>query len=394
MQKHAISQVPLLDLQAQYRSIKDELLAAVHDVLASQQFILGPAVTALETRIADYCGIRHAVGVSSGSDALLMCLMAEGIGPGDEVITTPFTFFATVAAIMRVGATPRFVDICPTTCNMDVSRIEAAVTSRTRAIMPVHLFGLCADMEPVMAIAARHGLVVIEDAAQSLGATYHGRHSGTLGCYGCYSFFPSKNLGGAGDGGMIVTADDAKADRLRLLRTQGARPKYHHHVIGGNFRLDTLQAAIVGVKLRYLDAWAEARRNNARRYCRLLAERGPLPPGLLHLPEEPAGYGHVFNQYVIRLAERDRVKAHLTSVGVGTEVYYPVPAHLQPALAHFGHRVGDFPVSERAAEECLALPVYPELLPEAAHYVTTTLLASLGETDCPKARPSSEGGDR
>jgi dTDP-4-amino-4,6-dideoxygalactose transaminase len=377
--------VPLLDLQAQYLSIQDEILRAVHEVLSSQQFILGPAVAALETRIAEYCGSEHAVGVSSGSDALLMCLMAEGIGPGDEVITTPFTFFATVAAILRVGATPRFVDICPDTFNLDVSQLPDAITPRTRAIMPVHLFGLCADMHPIMEISRRHGLIVIEDAAQSLGALYHGRHSGTIGDYGCYSFFPSKNLGGAGDGGMIVTGDEAKADRLRLLRVQGARPKYHHQILGGNFRLDTLQAAIVAAKLPHLDRWAEMRRANAARYTELLSAQLRHTSGLLSLPHEPTGYRHVFNQFVVRVSDRERVRAHLSDHGIATEVYYPVPAHLQPAVAQSDLAAGRFPVSERSARECLAIPVYPEL-PAAA---STAVVAALAESVV-RHRESSE----
>jgi dTDP-4-amino-4,6-dideoxygalactose transaminase len=373
--------VPLLDLEAQYRSIQDEVLRAVHEVLASQQFILGPAVGALESRIAAACGCRHAVGVSSGSDALLMCLMAEGIGPGDEVVTTPFTFFATIAAIMRVGATPRFVDICPVTFNLDAARLADAVTPRTRAIMPVHLFGLCADMDPVMECAREHGLVVIEDAAQSLGATHRGRHAGTIGDYGCYSFFTSKNLGGAGDGGMVVTDDDARADRLRLLRVQGARPKYHHQVVGGNFRLDTLQAAIVGAKLGHLDRWTEMRRANAAHYAESLAAVASGASGLLALPHEPADRRHVYNQFVVRVADRDHVRACLAEQGIATEVYYPVPAHLQPAVAGLGLGPGAFPVSERCALECLALPVYPELPVASASAVTAALAAAVGHDD-------------
>ena len=353
--------VPLLDLQSQYLSIQDEILQAVHEVLTSQQFILGPAVGSLEAGIADYCGCRHAVGVSSGSDALLMCLMAEEIGPGDEVITTPFTFFATVAAILRVGATPRFVDICPSTFNIDASRLSEAITPRTRAIIPVHLFGLCADMEPLTECARQRGLVVIEDAAQSLGAVYRGQRAGTIGDYGCYSFFPSKNLGGAGDGGMIVTNDASKADRLRLLRVQGARPKYHHQFVGGNFRLDTLQEAA-------LEAFVTA--------------LSPQPARLLSLPHEPADRRHVFNQFTVRVADRDRVRAVLAEKGIATEVYYPTPAHLQPAVSRLGLQPGTFPVSENCARECLALPVYPEL-PDAAVAAVTSALAFALRRDLP-----------
>jgi dTDP-4-amino-4,6-dideoxygalactose transaminase len=378
--------VPLLDLEAQYRSIQSEILEAVHEVLASQKFILGPAVTNLESRIAEALGCRHAVGVSSGSDALLMCLMAEGIGPGDEVITTPFTFFATVSAILRVGATPRFVDICPTTFNIDASRIAEAITKRTRAIMPVHLFGLCADMDAIMDCARDRGIIVIEDAAQAFGATYRGRHAGTIGDYGCYSFFPSKNLGGAGDGGMIVTNDDAKADRLRILRVQGASPKYHHQIVGGNFRLDTIQAAIVGVKLRHVVAWTEQRRANAARYFDLLAETTRRQTGLLSLPREPLHRRHVYNQFVVRLADRQRVRAGLSAAGIGTEIYYPVAAHLQPAVASLGLAAGAFPVSERCAQECLAIPIYPEL-PESALRAVAGALAGLAGGDPSEGSP-------
>jgi dTDP-4-amino-4,6-dideoxygalactose transaminase len=367
--------IPLLDLGVQYRAIQGEILQAVHEVLASQQFILGPAVADLESRISVACGCRHAVGVSSGSDALLMCLLAEGIGPGDEVITTPFTFFATVSAILRVGATPRFVDICPTTFNLDASRLAEAVNERTRAIMPVHLFGLCADMDPIMDCARQHGAVVIEDAAQAFGATHRGRAAGSIGDYGCYSFFPSKNLGGAGDGGMIVTNDAAKADRLRLLRVQGARPKYHHQIVAGNFRLDTLQAAIVGVKLRHIGVWSDLRRANAARYVELLAQHAGKQNGLLSLPHEPPDQRHVYNQFVIRLADRQLVREGLSTAGIGTEVYYPVPAHLQPAVASLGLKAGAFPVSERCSLECLALPIYPELPEAAARDVAATLAA-------------------
>ncbi len=372
--------IPLLDLESQYRLIQGEILQAVHEVLASQQFILGPAVADLESRIAVASGCRHAVGVSSGSDALLMCLMAEGIGPGDEVITTPFTFFATVSAILRVGATPRFVDSCPTTFNLDTSRLAEAVNERTRAIMPVHLFGLCANMDPIMDCARQHGMVVIEDAAQAFGATHRGRPAGSIGDYGCYSFFPSKNLGGAGDGGMIVTSDSAKADRLRILRVQGARPKYHHQIVGGNFRLDTLQAAIVGVKLRHVGAWTDLRRANAARYVELLGQHAGEQNGLLSLPHEPTGRRHVYNQFVIRLADRQRVRDGLSEAGISTEVYYPVPAHQQPAVASLGLKAGAFPVSERCSLECLALPIYPEL-PEAAARAVAAALGDLTGCD-------------
>jgi len=379
--------VPLLDLKAQYRAIKPEIDAAIEEVLESQHFILGPKVEECEKAIARYCGCSHAVGVSSGSDALLACLMAENIGVGDEVITSPYTFFATAGAIARVGAIPVFVDIDPVSYNLDAALLESKVTSRTRAIIPVHLYGQMADMDPVMWVADRHGLVVIEDAAQAVGAEHKDRRAGSVGHYGCFSFFPSKNLGAAGDGGMIVTNDGQRAERLMCLRTHGSRPKYHHKIIGGNFRLDALQAAIVSAKLRHLDSWTAARQRNAERYDQLLAASG------LEI-EDSAGYRagsdscsgsakrsghillpkvmtdrHIFNQYVIRVGRRDELKAALQRNGVGTEIYYPVPMHLQECFAYLGYKVGAFPESEAAARETLALPVYPELTGQQARYV-------------------------
>lgn len=285
-----------------------------------------------------------------------------------------------MSAILRVGATPRFVDICPTTFNLDTSRLAEAVNERTRAIIPVHLFGLCADMDPIMDVARQRGVVVIEDAAQAFGAKYRGRHAGSIGDYGCFSFFPSKNLGGAGDGGMIVTDDAAKADRLRILRVQGAHPKYHHQMVGGNFRLDTLQAAIVGVKLRHVGVWSDLRRANAARYVELLGQYAGGHSVLLSLPHEPPAQRHVYHQFVIRLADRQRVRDGLSAAGVGTEVYYPVPAHLQPAVARLGLKAGAFPVSERSARQCLALPIYPEL-PEASVHAVAAALVELADGD-------------
>lgn len=362
--------VPMLELTSQYRVDREDLLRAIEGVLETGQFILGPAVADLEGRIAAFCGCDHAVGVSSGSDALLISLMAEGIGPGDEVITTPFTFFATVAAILRVGATPRFVDIRPDTFNLDPDLLEAAVTPRTRAVIPVHLFGLPVDMDRVTACARTHGLVVIEDAAQAIGAAWRGRRVGSLGDYGCFSFFPSKNLGGAGDGGMVTTGEDARADRLRLLRVQGARPKYHHVVVGGNFRLDTLQAAILTVKLSRLDSWNAMRRAHAGRYAERLVDAAGTS-ALLGLPHEPDGCRHAYNQFVVRVSDRDRIRAALGEQGIATEVYYPVPAHRQPALG--GGDVVSLPVSERCAQECLALPIWPELPEATIDHVCETL---------------------
>lgn len=356
--------VPLLDLKAQYEAIRFEVEAAIAEVMQSQQFILGPKVEECERAIAAYSQCSFAVGVSSGSDALLVCLMAENIGRGDEVITTPYTFFATAGAITRLGATPVFVDIDPETYNLDVSQIESKLSTRTRAIIPVHLYGQMAEMDAVMPVAEKHGLIVIEDAAQAIGAEYKNRRAGSMGHYGCFSFFPSKNLGAAGDAGMVVTNDAKRAEKLRILRGHGAEPKYHHKVLGGNFRLDALQAAIITVKLRYLDGWTAARQRNAQLYSLLFKERG-LP---VTLPVVAADR-HIFNQYVIRSSRRDELQNFLRSKSIGTEIYYPIPLHLQKCFAYLGHKKGEFPESERAAEETLALPIYPELLQSQIEYV-------------------------
>lgn len=353
--------VPLLDLHSQYAGIRDEIQKAILDVLESQRFILGPVVEECERRIAEYSGCQHAVGVSSGSDALLACLMCEGIGPGDEVITTPYTFFATVGCICRVGARPVFVDICPDTYNLDAGQVESRLTSNTKAIIPVHLFGQCAQMDSICDIAERHHLIVIEDAAQAIGAEFKGRRAGSMGHYGCVSFFPSKNLGCAGDGGMIVTNTAARAEKLRILRGHGAKPKYHHSLIGGNFRLDALQAAVVNVKLDYLDAWTRARCENADRYRELFSKAGLDSERDVRLPSTVADDRQIFNQFVIRVDRRDELARHLRERGIATEVYYPVPLHLQECFLHLGHSKGDLPESEAAAEETLALPIYPEL---------------------------------
>jgi dTDP-4-amino-4,6-dideoxygalactose transaminase len=362
--------VPLLDLKAQYQSIKPEIDAAIAEVLSSQLFINGPQVKECEAAVAAYCNCKYGIGVSSGTDAILVCLMAEGIGPGDEVITTPYTFFATAGCIARAGATPVFVDIDPETYNINSGLIESKVTPRTKAIMPVHLFGQMADMDPIMEIAGRHNLVVIEDAAQAIGAEDKGKRAGSIGQYGCLSFFPSKNLGCFGDGGMVVTNDPARAERLAILRSHGSKPKYYHKMIGGNFRLDTLQAAVVTAKLRHLDAWTEGRRRNAARYDRLFAEAGLA--GAINLPEVKASR-HIYNQYAIRSRQRDALQQHLKAQGIGTEVYYPVPMHLQECFAYLGHKPGDFPESEKTAKESLALPVYPELTDNQAAYVVKSL---------------------
>jgi dTDP-4-amino-4,6-dideoxygalactose transaminase len=356
--------IPLLDLKAQYATIKNEVNAAIGEVLESQHFILGPKVDQCEKAIATYSKCSHGIGVSSGSDALLACLMTENIGPGDEVITTPYTFFATVGAISRLGATPVFVDIDPATYNMDVSQIGAKITSKTRAIIPVHLYGQMTDMNPVMRLAKEHGLVVIEDAAQAIGAEYKGHRAGSIGHYGCFSFFPSKNLGATGDGGMIVTNDSERAEKLRVMRGHGAKPKYHHKVVGGNFRLDALHAAVVTAKLPHLDNWTAARQHNAGRYDQLFGEMS-APIGLPAVVTDR----HIFNQYVVRVAGRDVLQEYLRKKGVGTEVYYPVPMHLQECFAYLGQKTVAFPGSESAAKETLALPIYPELNEPQARYV-------------------------
>ncbi len=361
--------VPLLDLRAQYATIREEVRAAVDAVLDSQQCILGAVVADCEARLAEYCLAPYAVTVSSGSDALLASLMSEGIGPGDEVVTTPYSFFATAGAIARLGAKPVFVDIQPDTYNIDPALLEAKITPRTKALLPVHLYGQCADMDPILDIAARHKLPIIEDAAQAIGAEYKGRRAGTMGRYGCFSFFPSKNLGAAGDGGMITVGDPELADRLQMLRNHGMKPKYYYSMIGGNFRFDALQAAIVAVKLKYLDRWTEGRQANAARYRRLFDAAGLPQKGLVQLPYEVPGNRHIYNQFVIRVPRRDAVQANLREHNVGNEVYYPLPLHVQKCFASLGYREGDFPESERAARETLALPIYPELSDAQAEWV-------------------------
>jgi dTDP-4-amino-4,6-dideoxygalactose transaminase len=361
--------VPLLDLKAQYAPLREEMHRVVDALFESQYFIMGPAVAECEKLIANYSGCAHAIGVSSGTDALIMALMAEEIGPGDEVITTPYTFFATAGSIARVGAKPVFVDILPDTFNIDAAQIEAKITKNTKAIMPVHLYGQCADMDAITEIAARRGLTVIEDAAQAIGSEYHGRRAGSMGHYGCFSFFPSKNLGAAGDGGMVVTGDAETAEKLRMLRNHGMKPKYYHSILGGNFRFDTLQAAVVNVKFPHLDAWSASRQANATRYRRLFAEAGLVQSGAMQLPVEVSHRRHIYNQFVIRAERRDELLAHLKEHDIGSEIYYPVPLHLQQCFAQLGYREGDFPASEAAARETLALPIYPELTNEQAAYV-------------------------
>ena len=366
--------VPLLDLKAQYETIKADVWAATEKVYDSQRFILGPEVEALEKEIADYCQCPYAVGVSSGTDALLIALMALDIGPGDEVITTPYTFFATVGSIVRVGARPVFADIDPDTFNVDAAQIEKKISEKTKAIMPVHLYGQCCDMAAIKALAGRYGLAIIEDAAQAIGSEdEQGRRAGALGDIGCFSFFPSKNLGAFGDGGIVTTSSSALYEKLRILRVHGSSPKYYHPLLGGNFRLDALQAAIVRAKLPYLDSWTAARQTNADRYRARFSQQGLETH--VHLPKTGTGR-HIYNQFVILIpGKRDELKQYLLDAGIGTEIYYPVPMHLQPCFQHLGGNVGDFPVAEQAAEESLALPIYPELSEDQLSYVVETIKA-------------------
>jgi dTDP-4-amino-4,6-dideoxygalactose transaminase len=367
--------VPLLDLKAQYAQIRDEVRAAVDAVLESQQFINGPAVKELEGLVARYSGCKAGVGMSSGTDALLCALMALGIGPGDEVVTTPYSFFATAGSIARTGARPVFVDVDPVTFNIDASRVEAALTERTKAILPVHLFGQMAEMDPLLALAAARRIPVIEDAAQAIGATDRGRPAGSLGTLGCFSFFPSKNLGGLGDGGMVVTQDLDLAEKLEVFRNHGSKPKYHHHYVGGNFRLDTLQAAALVVKLRHLEAWSAKRRANAARYDAHFADLGGV-----RTPQVRPGAVSIYNQYVIRVERRDALQAFLKAEGVGTEVYYPISLHEQECFRGLGYRRGEFPHAEQAARTSLALPIYPELTDEQIAYVATKVRAFVTES--------------
>ena len=351
--------VPLLDLQAQYAPLREEILAAVVRVCDGQRFIMGPEIEAFEGEMARMLGVRHAIAVSSGTDSLLLALMALDIKAGDEVVTSTYSFFATAGSVARLGAKPVLVDIDETTFNLDPEQLSAAITPKTKAILPVHLFGLGADMDPILDIAARAYLPVIEDAAQAIGASYKSRLLGGLGAAGCFSFFPSKNLGAFGDAGLLTTNDDGLAKQARLLRNHGMEPRYYHHIVGANFRMDALQAAVLRVKAPHLAEWTARRRANATRYRMLFRDAGLLDR--VTLPSEPPDRWHIFNQFVIRTADRDGLKAHLDESGIGTEIYYPVPFHLQPCFANLGHRRGDFPRAERAAAESLALPIYGEL---------------------------------
>lgn len=362
--------VPLLDLKTQYALLKSEIMPEIESILDSQYLIGGPPLGAFEGSAAAYCEARHAVGCSSGTDALILALMALCVGPGDEVITTPYTFFATAGSIWRVGAKPVFVDINPQTFNIDAKQIEAAITNKTKAIMPVHLFGQCAEMDPIIEIAGQHGLHVIEDAAQAIGATYLGRRAGTIGTVGCFSFYPTKNLGGLGDGGMCTTNDADLAETMTAMRTHGAKRRYYHDLVGGNFRLDALNAAYLDIKLRYLDRWHEGRRRNAEYYDAELAHVGGVTTPWIHPDCES-----IYNQYVIRAQRRDELRQYLTDHNIGSDIYYPVSLHEQACFASLGYTTDAFPESSKAAAESLAIPVYPEMNEAQLHHVVDKIKA-------------------
>jgi dTDP-4-amino-4,6-dideoxygalactose transaminase len=370
----AAMNVPLLDLRAQYADIKSDLDAAVHRVLDSARFIGGPEVSGLEEEIARYSQCAHAVGCASGTDALLLALRALGVGPGDEVVTSAYSFFASAGVISNVGATPVFVDIDPSTYNLDAHRIEAAITPSTKAVIAVHLYGQCCDLTAVKAVCDKKKIWLIEDAAQAIGAEWEGKRAGSVGDLACFSFFPSKNLGAAGDGGMVTSQDAALADRVRLLREHGSRPKYYHALIGTNSRLDAIQAAILRVKLKHLDRWSEGRARNAALYDQLL-EGSPVGR-----PYRDPRARHIYNQYVIRIPKRDQARERLGERGIGTEIYYPVPLHLQKCFATLGYQNGDLPQSEAAARETLALPIYPELTEEQIRYVAASVRDVMDQT--------------
>lgn len=367
--------VPLLDLQAQYAPLRSEFIDAITRVCDSQQFVLGPEVAALERELAERLDVAHAIAVSSGTDAILAVLMALGVGPGNEVITSTYSFFATAGCVARLGATPVFVDIDPVTFNIDANAVGGALNRRTRAIMPVHLFGLCADMDPILEIARTAGVPVIEDACQAIGARYKNRQAGSMGAAGCFSFFPSKNLGAFGDGGLVTTNDASLAHEVRLLRNHGAEPKYYHQRVGGNFRLDALQAAVLRVKLPHLARWTGMRRENARRYHALFGDAGLI--GDVTLPVEPDEFTHIFNQFVVRLPNRDAVRSRLTEAGIGTEVYYPVPFHRQECFSTLGAPVDAFPNADAAAGSSLALPIYAELTADQQAAVVGAVASAL-----------------
>ncbi|MBI5811050.1 MAG: DegT/DnrJ/EryC1/StrS family aminotransferase [Deltaproteobacteria bacterium] len=373
--------VPLLDLAAQYRKIRREVLDEVKTVCDSQHYVLGKNVSALECEIASYCGSRFAVGVASGTDAILLALMAAGVGFGDKVITTPFTFFATAGSIARLGAVPVFVDIDPRTYNLDAGEVEAILKRRgkgVKAVIPVHLYGQCADMDAINRASLRGGAAVIEDAAQSIGAVYKGKRAGSIGKIGCFSFYPTKNLGCFGDGGMVTTNDGKTAERLKMLRVHGSKARYYHDLVGMNSRLDEIQAAILRVKLKRLGSWTAGRIKNAERYTRLFQKAGIADDNVKGLPHIEKGNVSVYNQYVVRVKERDGLRAHLSSLGIGSEIYYPLSLHMQRCFRYLGYKAGDFPVSEKAAKEVLALPIYPELTVAQARYVVEGIAGFYG----------------
>jgi dTDP-4-amino-4,6-dideoxygalactose transaminase len=369
--------VPLLDLKAQYQTIRDEVRPVLDAVCDSQGFILGPRVEAFEKAVASYVGAKHAIGMSSGTDAQLAAMMAAGVGPGDDVVTSTYTFFASAGAVARLGARAILCDIEPETFNLDPEKLAAAITPRTKMIQPVHLYGQCADMDPILEVAKAKGIPVLEDACQSMGAGYKGKKAGSIGAYGAFSFFPSKNLGGFGDGGMVTTDDDAQATALRALRMHGETSRYHHKFVGGNFRLDALQAAVLHVKLPHLDGWAEGRRRNAKEIEALYLESGgqPYEKGGLRFPREAAGCHHVYNQFVVRVGKgrREALKEALAAAQIGHAVYYPVPLHLQECFAAWGGKAGSCPEAEKAAAETLALPVFPELTEAQKRFLAHTL---------------------
>lgn len=360
--------VPMLDVKAQIESCKQQILEAVHKVIDDCQFIMGPEVKELECKLAGYTGSKYTIGCASGTDALLLALRAFDIGAGDEVITTPYTFFATAGAVANVGAKPVFVDIIDDTFNIDPAQIELKITPKTKAVIPVHLFGQCADMNPIMAIAKKYNLKVIEDTAQSLGAKYKGNMAGTIGDIGCYSFFPSKNLGAIGDGGFVTAKDQAVAEKLAILRLHGSKPKYYHSIIGTNSRLDTIQAAVLLAKLPLLDGWAQKRMENAQYYNNALANIDGL-----RTPYIDPNCHHVFNQYTLRTEKRDELMKHLEANNIGCAIYYPVSLHLQKCFEYLGYKQGDFPISEKAARESVSIPVYPELTKDQMDYVIGTI---------------------
>ena len=371
-------QVPLLDLKAQYSGIKDEILREISELCESQMFILGEKVDKFEKETAVYCDCKYSVGVTSGSDALLICLMVEGIGPGDEVITTPFSFFATAGAIARVGAKPVFVDIDPRVFNINPDLIEAKITKNTKAIIPVHLFGQSADMNKIMEIANKHKLIVIEDGAQAIGSEYEGKRVGGIGHYGCFSFFPSKNLGCFGDGGLVTTNDEEKYKLLKIFRNHGAEPKYYHKYIGGNFRIDAIQAAILSIKLKYLDNWTAKRQKNAAEYREFFSKSSIGEKVLLPLKAEYRTR-HIYNQFsmLVQNGKRDYLKKTLNDAKIGSDIYYPVPLHLQECFANLGYKKGDLPVSEEVASQILSIPIYPETTTEQREYVVSVIEKAL-----------------